>query len=982
MFPNWSAVSSTVGSTSVPGKTKAKVKADKFLYLVFIAATFYFIVGFSLVSSPRATSPAKLEPSFLRAKLEPSTLSDQFLEDRKTCVFTISALNNFGFVLDLYDSVMTNSPSIDCFIFFLGDDPEPQGSKAKKGMAEIKEEISLHENLSMVLLSDLEKTFDNFDLNSLAFMYDLVELQTTIKPFAFQYTFQRFGADSAIFLDNDIWVTGSFEELQDELSKYSVVVTPHITSPTPLDEFALSNIDFLPTGIYNFGFVAFSNTASSKIFLDFWAQHLTLYGFLEKTKGMFYDQIWGNFIPSFFEKDDHLVLLDHRYNIAYWNLHERGAGLHMKDGLPHIENPLTKEAEKAIFVHFSGMSNLENYDISKISKYQNRFTIKDFPRLKDVITAYLDRLKSHNTMRYRYIPYGFEEFSNGAKISTFMRRTFASAALEPTFHLKKNLFSPYKLQFSPYLRFWFRQHIAWKNPFCASNECLADLSKHTFFDWMIYANPYSSIDLTGLFFFSQYEKNVWDKRVDLHSIYPEPEGIDKKGFRAWLKTYAVEEKMIDRQIFKALTRALEYNQHHNSKFYKIVNKREDIGVNIYGWHGGNFGLGAIARKLYHSAKLSSLPANAVQAPMIDEVEFLSPAELGVVLTRSLYEAVNIVVMNAPESYIFTKDITGIVREKKYNIGYWNWELEVFPEEWMQFVEEFDEVWVPSRFTEVALKNTPGFEGSVVTVVPIPQATYYDRDDKNNGSSKNEDNSKLPLDLQGKLRGTASKPFVFLVVFDFNNYAQRENPTASIRAFIDAFPQSEDANGEKHLLIMKSHSGTSEQIDELRKVAKFDPRVIFINSLIPDSENRALHQFQDCHVSLHRSEGFGMNILESMGSGVPVIATNYGGNTMFFEDIPNLEDKCTFPVSYELVEIKETVGPYKAGNRWAEVDHNSAVMAMRAAAKFNCKNSGVSKTMIKAVEQVYGHEAIGKKMKNLLQTQSYHRIKEKNRQPEY
>ena len=34
----------------------------------------------------------------------------------KTCVITISAMNNFGFVLQLYDSVMSNSPGIDCFV--------------------------------------------------------------------------------------------------------------------------------------------------------------------------------------------------------------------------------------------------------------------------------------------------------------------------------------------------------------------------------------------------------------------------------------------------------------------------------------------------------------------------------------------------------------------------------------------------------------------------------------------------------------------------------------------------------------------------------------------------------------------------------------------------------------------------------------------------------------------------------------------------
>lgn len=39
---------------------------------------------------------------------------------------------------------------------------------------------------------------------------------------------------------------------------------------------------------------------------------------------MFYDKNWGMFIPAYFDHEDYYVLRDSRYNIAYWNLHERG----------------------------------------------------------------------------------------------------------------------------------------------------------------------------------------------------------------------------------------------------------------------------------------------------------------------------------------------------------------------------------------------------------------------------------------------------------------------------------------------------------------------------------------------------------------------------------------------------------------------------------------------------------------------------------
>ena len=43
---------------------------------------------------------------------------------------------------------------------------------------------------------------------------------------------------------------------------------------------------------------------------------------------------------------------------------------------------------------------------------------------------------------------------------------------------------------------------------------------------------------------------------------------------------------------------------------------------------------------------------------------------------------------------------------------------------------------------------------------------------------------------------------------------------------------------------------------------------------------ALFARADCYVSLHRSEGFGLTLAESMALGKPVIATGYSGNTDF------------------------------------------------------------------------------------------------------
>ena len=81
---------------------------------------------------------------------------------------------------------------------------------------------------------------------------------------------------------------------------------------------------------------------------------------------------------------------------------------------------------------------------------------------------------------------------------------------------------------------------------------------------------------------------------------------------------------------------------------------------------------------------------------------------------------------------------------------------------------------------------------------------------------------------------------------------------------------------KYELIVKSHFGTTS----IKKIANFDPRVIFLNELLSKADNNILYEYQDCLVSLHCSEGYGMIILETLSNGIPVIATNCSGDVDF------------------------------------------------------------------------------------------------------
>ena len=93
----------------------------------------------------------------------------------------------------------------------------------------------------------------------------------------------------------------------------------------------------------------------------------------------------------------------------------------------------------------------------------------------------------------------------------------------------------------------------------------------------------------------------------------------------------------------------------------------------------------------------------------------------------------------------------------------------------------------------------------------------------------------------------------------------------------------------------------------------DSRIHLISESLPRDELLALYGCCDVFLSLHRSEGFGRSLAESLQLGLDVIATDFGGNTDF----------CTgalaHPVKYNKVPIPRNSYPYADGHFWAEPD---------------------------------------------------------------
>lgn len=254
------------------------------------------------------------------------------------------------------------------------------------GLIDKKNEKINYNNLPFEIIEVEEIGIPNF--NEMVERYNITELNTAVKPFYFNYFWNKFEKkDVIIYLDPDICIYSKFDDLNEQLNTYDIVLTPHCTHPINDDKLPTEN-NFLNAGLYNLGFLAIQKSKNAKEMINWWADRLIDRAFNDFEKGMFTDQLWMNFTPLFFKKV--LVYKNFGYNMAYWNLHERTLSTTLNSNFVNETNPL-------VFFHFSGYNPLKP-DV--ISKYQNRFSFNNRAELVKLFEDYKKQLFDHGYFDY------------------------------------------------------------------------------------------------------------------------------------------------------------------------------------------------------------------------------------------------------------------------------------------------------------------------------------------------------------------------------------------------------------------------------------------------------------------------------------------------------------------------------------------------------------------------------------------------------
>lgn len=278
----------------------------------------------------------------------------------KKIIVTSCSLNYIAQAKCLGDSIVKHAPDYHLVIGLI-DKINGRINKADYAPHEIVEA----EELNLPQFADMAKR------------YTMLELSCAAKIFFAAYALKKYNASQIIFMDCDIMLFDSLKFIEEQLNTSSILITPHIATPYPIDGKRPFESDMLKNGIFNAGFFAFNNDDNGKKFVEWMKPRMIDQCYVDIKRGLNADQGWFNFVPVFFQKV--MVVKHPGCNAAYWNLHER---IITKAGDKYMVN-----GEPLIFFHYSGYST--KY-LDQISRHQDRVAMND--ALKELFKFYHDQL--------------------------------------------------------------------------------------------------------------------------------------------------------------------------------------------------------------------------------------------------------------------------------------------------------------------------------------------------------------------------------------------------------------------------------------------------------------------------------------------------------------------------------------------------------------------------------------------------------------
>ncbi len=387
---------------------------------------------------------------------------------------------------------------------------------------------------------------------------------------------------------------------------------------------------------------------------------------------------------------------------------------------------------------------------------------------------------------------------------------------------------------------------------------------------------------TGL---PRYLQAVYDTRADIQGMFPEVRSGILNRFAWWVGSTGRAEHSNIRLLGHAVPA---------DRFVPDLGRESD-GIDVAGFLTTESGIGEAGR-----TTVSALRTAGIDVSTINYTDTLSRTSHPFVVDDVSRHRTVLLSVNADHLPTMQERMGDHFLRDRYVIGQWFWELETAPSWYAEAFEHVDELWAPTRFIEKMLRDAAP---SRITITHVPLPVMVPEID--------------PALTRGDLG--LDERFTFLFVFDFLSVMKRKNPLGLIDAFCRAF-----APGEGPHLVIKVINGDHRPVEsnQLRLATSQRPDITLIDGYLPRAHTSALMSHADCYVSLHRSEGLGLTMSESMSLGTPVVATAYSGNLDF------MDDTTSWLVPWTRVAVGGDAEGYDPRATWAEPDLNEAARIMR------------------------------------------------------
>jgi hypothetical protein len=270
----------------------------------------------------------------------------------------------------------------------------------------------------------------------------------------------------------------------------------------------------------------------------------------------------------------------------------------------------------------------------------------------------------------------------------------------------------------------------------------------------------------------------------------------------------------------------------------------------------------------------------------------------------------------------------------YNVIVPAWELPIYPAKWTALLRRFDAVWALSSFIHSSLLAS-GLESTYVgQSVEVGKQAFLPR----------------------AYFGIRESAFVLLHFFDTTSFASRKNPLAPIELYKNL--RAKWPYGDFQL-VLKVKDGEIKHPAWEERLRLAAPDALVLGNRLSGQATLSLLACADCYVSLHRAEGFGRGLAESMYLGRLALGTGWSGNVDF------MNEENSLMVPYELKPVPTGEYPFGDGQVWAEPDLSAAAALVGRAMTDSVWAQSIAKRGQADVQLTFSHRSVGLRMLDAL-----------------